>query len=463
MVKPMHPEHKNARLASRKATQERHAQMHCISRTLKLDPTKSQADRLHRMFVEAKWYTNSVIGNDLVFDDTAYKDKTVYVRRPTDEKEVYEFTEETYRAIPAQCRQAISKRLKANIRSLSTKKKSGEKVGRLKPKSEINAIPFPQHKVSHEFRKDRKNRVRLSNIGWVKCHGWHQIDFDQHDITSATLCRVGGDFFIDVILYVDKQISNVRRNKRGEYSIKKQPTKPVVGLDFGIKESITTSDGESIKISIEESEYLKKQQRALARLDRLHKKKHQRKYSNNRRKITHRRRKEEQHLVNKKQDLAKKVIAYLTSEYQAIVIQDEMIAGWQKGLFGRQVKRSALGYLKRRLKEIGAHVISHTEATTKECTCCGHRMDIGLADRIYRCDTCGHEEDRDVKSAKRIAQKAGFVVDLTPIMVVVPMDLNRSCYIQNHPGRMMDELSTAVISEVRGIISADVDSRSQYL
>lgn len=463
MTKPMQPEHKHARIASRKATQQRRSSMHCLVRTVKLNTTKSQENRLHRMFVEAKWFTNSSIGNDLIYDDTAYKNKSVWVRRPTDINDEFVFIEEHYQVLTSQCRQGINSRQRTNINALSTKKKAGKKVGRLKPKSEVNSIPLKQHGGTHKFSKDRRNRVWLTNFGWMKCHGWHQIDFDIHEITSATLRRVGNNFFIDVVLYVEKQLSNVRKNKRGEYSIKKHPTKHACGVDMGIKDTATTSDGESIKISVEESEYKKALQRQLARLDRLHKKKHQKKYSNNRRKITDRRRREEQHLVNKKHDQVNKFIAIMTSEYENIVIQDELIASWHKGLFGRQVQRSALGRLKRRFKESGAIVISSREATTKECTCCNHRMEIGLDDRVYQCDNCGHVEDRDVKSAKRIAQKGGFVMDLTPILEVVKMDLDRICYEKYTPERGEDELSTAVISEVLDMISTDVDSGSQCL
>lgn len=71
--------------------------------------------------------------------------------------------------------------------------------------------------------------------------------------------------------------------------------------------------------------------------------------SNNRYKTVKLIRREYQKLSNRKRDRANKLVHKFRA-YDRIVIQDEQIAGWQKGRFGRQVQRSCLGLVKAKLR-----------------------------------------------------------------------------------------------------------------
>jgi putative transposase len=50
--------------------------------------------------------------------------------------------------------------------------------------------------------------------------------------------------------------------------------------------------------------------------------------------------------------------------------------------------------------------------TSKDCSVCGHRQDMPLWKRTYRCGTCGLVIDRDVNSAINIRQR--FLARLGP-------------------------------------------------
>ena len=96
-------------------------------------------------------------------------------------------------------------------------------------------------------------------------------------------------------------------------------------------------------------------------------------------------------------------------------MQDEQIASWQKGLFGKQVQHSCLGTVKAKLKALPQIVVlDKWIPTTKLCPDCGKLLDLSLADRTVEC-SCGHFEDRDVHSAKNMIAiakacfKDGFV------------------------------------------------------
>ena len=86
-----------------------------------------------------------------------------------------------------------------------------------------------------------------------------------------------------------------------------------------------------------------------------------------------------------------------------IVIQDENIRGWHKGLFGREVQDSALGTLKSKLQSNpNVLVIDRFFPSTKMCPRCGVINEgITISDRIFTCG-CGYTEDRDIKAAKTL-------------------------------------------------------------
>ena len=43
--------------------------------------------------------------------------------------------------------------------------------------------------------------------------------------------------------------------------------------------------------------------------------------------------------------------------------------------------------------------------SSKMCPCCGTiKENLTLADRVFKCDCCGFEEDRDIKAAKLLAR-----------------------------------------------------------
>ena len=109
-----------------------------------------------------------------------------------------------------------------------------------------------------------------------------------------------------------------------------------IGLDFGIKTNITTSNGEKLDVLIEESDRLKKLQREMLR---------RAKGSNNRHKTVKLIQREYQKLSQRKEDKANKIVSKLKA-YSCICMQDEQISGWHKGLFSKQVQHSCLGRVK---------------------------------------------------------------------------------------------------------------------
>lgn len=136
------------------------------------------------------------------------------------------------------------------------------------------------------------------------------------ELANANLVKKADGYYLKVVTFTDKSKTKKQKTNRKE-----------IGLDFGVKTNITTSEGEKIDIAVRESDRLKKLQREMFRRV---------KGSNNRYKTINRIQREYLKLSNKKKDKANKIVSKLKA-YETIVIQNEQISNWHKGWFGKQV------------------------------------------------------------------------------------------------------------------------------
>ncbi|MBR4195660.1 MAG: transposase, partial [Synergistaceae bacterium] len=226
-----------------------------------------------------------------------------------------------------------------------------------------------------------KERIRIKGANQF----WNIPDIE---FANAKLLNLPDGYYLAITTY---------QNKGGET----KKYKPEIGIDMGIKTTITTSEGKKYKVLIGESERIKKCQRLIAR---------RKKSSSNcagapvpgsdkARKLLH---SAYQRLTSCKKDVANKIVHELL-EHEHVYMQNENLKGWHKGLFGRTVQHSVLGQVKAKLiRNERVTVLSSGEPTTKYCPVCGKlKKDITLADRVYECP-CGYREDRDVHAARNM-------------------------------------------------------------
>ena len=107
-------------------------------------------------------------------------------------------------------------------------------------------------------------------------------------------------------------------------------------------------------------------------------------------------------------DEANKITHEILENYDFVAIQDEMIANWHKGLFGKQVQHSAMGYIKANLRRSSkVHAVSRCFPSTQKCPVCGKNTKHPLSKRDYDCVHCGfHHPSRDIKAAEMILDEA---------------------------------------------------------
>ena len=365
-----------------KETREKRKKQVCKVYQLKLQNlTDKDIERFNRLFLEAKWFYNYVIAdipNRLKYE--TYKLKEVEIKTPEG------FEKRELMIISSQMKQGILERIIKNLKALKSAKENGSKVGRLNFKSEVNSIPLKQYGKRRTYYFEG-NRIKIQGFKKkFRVLGLHQIP-ENAEFANAYFVRKPSGFYIHVTCYLPKeQVIN---------EIKEKQIDEPIGVDLGVKDQLTLSNGEKIRWQVPETKRLKRLQQSLAR---------KKKGSKNYWKVLMKIKREYEYLTNKRKDFLNKAIALL-KRFKFIAIQDDSIKGWQEGLFGKQVQNSGIGGITARLRNLATLIpemvkfVPKFEPTTQTCSRCGHRQKISLSQRVFKCEKCGLEIDRDINSA----------------------------------------------------------------
>ena len=380
----MNKEEKNLKIRqSIQDTHKRHQTMDCKTYEIKVLHAKLNKDQkttINTMFREAKWLRNFHIANNI--------DKTFRSTRTVQIKVQDRFEERRISSLGSQMIQDVFDNIKSELKGLKTKKDKSGKGGKLSFKSVCNSISLRQYGTT--FAVKDEHHVRIQNIKkplYVK--GLKQIPKGA-EISNAKLVRRVTGLYIYITCFIPKE-EIVKQNK-------------MVGIDFGVAHNLNLSDGRIIDIKLLDDKmigiYSKRLNRAFIKSGKVRSKNHFRRASL----LQKAYRKQN----NRKYDRANKVLHDLNKSYDLIAIQDEMIANWHKGLFGKQVQQSCMGMIKAKLKaNPKVIVIPRSFPSTQICPKCGATTKHPLSKRTYDCPHCGyHHPSRDIKSAQSILDYA---------------------------------------------------------
>jgi transposase len=370
---------------SLKKTRQKRKSQTCKVFEIKIDESKLSNEKLRKLndcFVQSKWIYNHLLsqGKDVKFDP---KSKNINVNVFNEKTQKCDKIENRKLTIGSQIKQAICERFVKNIISLSKLREKGFKIGRLKFKKEVNSIPLKQFGCTYRIIDNKT--IRIQSVGELRVNGLEQLIGLEK--ANAHLVKRTSGYYIKVTCYKEKENPETFGN---------------IGIDFGIKDSITLSDGRKFNWKFEIPSKLKRKQRKLAKKE---------KGSKNYAKQCERIKKNYEEYTRKKDDAANKFVSSL-KEFSKVVIQDENIKGWSHGLFGKQVQQSILGRIKSRIKHLETSIIiDRWLPTTKISPINGKNIEIGLKDRLFI--DGNFSEDRDVKSAKTILTFGLFNSKLT--------------------------------------------------
>ena len=192
-----------------------------------------------------------------------------------------------------------------------------------------------------------------------------------------------------------------------EYEIKEQEkkTENVVGIDIGLKEFCTLSNG----IVINNPKYLKKyEERLIKEQKKLSKKQ---KGCRNRFKQRMKVRKIHTKIRNVRGDFLHKTTSNMIAKYDGIVLEDLNVKGMMKNhSLAKSIADVSWSEFKRQLKYKAMWnskhfvLIGRFEPTSKTCSNCGYIQDMPLSKRQYNCPYCGISLDRDLNASINICR-----------------------------------------------------------
>ena len=178
--------------------------------------------------------------------------------------------------------------------------------------------------------------------------------------------------------------------------------KGAAGIDLGISQHATLSDGavfENIKLE-------KKYRRKLARTQRsLHRKQ---KGGKNRRKARERLSTIYWRMANKRNDNIHKFTTAVTSVCETVCLEDLNVAGMARNRnLAKALSDAAFGEIARQFeyKAKETRYVGRFEPTTKPCCECGKLHEMPLSKRRMVCE-CGNDKGRDHNAAINILKKA---------------------------------------------------------
>ena len=294
-------------------------------------------------------------------------------------------------------KEADSTALQSSLRSLDNAfqnffrgLKTGQQVGYPKFKSKR------EHRDSYTSKAVGKNielgnkAIKLPKLGWVKCRVSKQVD---GRILSATVSKTpSGKYFVSVLCtdVVPQQ---------------KPHTGAVVGLDLGIKDLITTSDGakfDNTKALRSLEKKLAREQRRLSR-----KSKGSKRYERQRIKVA----KIHERITDTRKDALHKASTTLVENYDIICVENLNVKGMVRNHhLAKAISDASFGELLRQLKYKAAwHDKELIEVgmfypSSQLCSCCGHQNPAlkDLKIRSWICPQCGAAHDRDINAATNI-------------------------------------------------------------
>ena len=187
-------------------------------------------------------------------------------------------------------------------------------------------------------------------------------------------------------------------------------TDEIIGIDLGLKELATCSNGmvfHNVSKSKEYRKFLKQKQRQVSRKYEMNKQGNKFIKTSNIKKLERRIQKKRIKLDNIKKDyFHKSSTALVRTKPKAIVLEDLNVAGMRKNKYlSHSLQETSISTFKQMLiNKAESHGIEVVLAdrfypSSQICSHCGSRRSIKLSERTYKCPVCGLEIDRDLNAS----------------------------------------------------------------
>ena len=272
--------------------------------------------------------------------------------------------------------------------------RKGKRVGFPKFKSKNTTMRFAYSTAFTAPTANDPYGLKLSRIGRVHCmENLYKRVAGAH-VVRVSVSRRAGNWYASL---------TVERESAAPASVS-APKRGAVGVDLGVKNLATLSDGAVIpnpRALNAKLRVLRKAQQALSR------------------KVTGgaRRERAKKHVArlharvaDVRADAMNKATTMLARNYSVVCIEDLNVAGMVKNRsLARSLSDASLGEFRRQLEyktaRTGAalRVVDRWFPSSKTCSNCGVvKAKLSLSERVFNCDNCGLSLDRDLNAAINI-------------------------------------------------------------
>ena len=229
------------------------------------------------------------------------------------------------------------------------------------------------------------NKIKVPIFGWLSC------DEILPAVTpkNVTISKRANKWYVSFRY----EIEDIPTPKKAEK----------IGVDIGINALATCSNG----ITFPNPKAYRKAKKRLARLQRRVSRKQ--KTSNNRKKAVRQLAKLHKRISDIRRDNIHKITTYLAKNHGEVIIEDLNISGMLKNHklasaiadcgfyeFRRQLEYKTVWYGSK------LTVADRFYPSSQICSNCGHRQKMPLKERVFKCQSCDNQVDRDLNASRNL-------------------------------------------------------------
>ena len=297
-----------------------------------------------------------------------------------------------YGEIYSQVLQDIVKRVKVTFDRFLKGDSNGKRSGRPRFKSRERYRTFTYPQVKDGCLQG--NLITLPMFGIVKVI-LHRPIPNGFKIKTASVTKKADGYYLTLSLE-DATVPTIKPDFNPN---------SITGIDVGLKEFLTTSEGETVAIP----QYYRK---SLKRLRIIQKRVSRRKKGSNRRKKAVKQLgKQHKKVADKRKDFHFKTANNLLKKYDVVAVEDLNVKGLARTRLAKSILdagwSSFLSILTNKAVNAGLLVIPvKASGTSQDCSSCGDKVPKKLHIRWHDCPNCGCSLDRDHNAARNIKNRA---------------------------------------------------------
>jgi putative transposase len=297
-----------------------------------------------------------------------------------------------YSEIYSQVLQDIVKRVKSTFDRFLSGDSNGKRSGRprFKARDRYRTFTYPQIKDNCI----QGNLINLPMFGKVKII-LHRPIPDGFKIKTASVTKKANGYYLTLSLE-DATVPTIKSDFNPD---------SITGIDVGLKEFLTTSEGKTVAIP---QHYRKSQKRLRVIQKRVSRRK---KGSNRRNKSVKQLGKQHKKVADKRKDFHFQTANNLLKKYDVVAVEDLNVKGLARTRLAKSILdagwSSFLSILTNKAVNAGLLVIPvKASGTSQDCSSCGVKVPKKLHVRWHDCPNCGCSLDRDHNAAINIKNRA---------------------------------------------------------